>query len=127
MERTIKLRLRQKNGEFKEYFQDFIPQSKRLEYIRLEAELESRKDENGEPILPTKVDYEELQAEFVAGLFADKEVTKKAILDGLDTLDQNVVFEIIRYRVLGFSKEEDELQKKAMMAELLGENFTTSK
>ena len=67
----------------------------------------------------------EFRAEFVAGLFDDKEVTGKAILNGIDTLESEQITEIIRYRVLGFSKEEEEAAKKALAEELLlGENST---
>lgn len=120
MERTIKLNLRQKNGEYKEFITDFVPYSKRQEYINLEKKMEE-KYPNG----PTMADYDELQIGFVAGLFDSKEVTKKAIMDGLDTTGSVQIGEIIRYRVLGFSKEEDEAAKKAMMDSLSpGQNST---
>ena len=65
-----------------------------------------------------------MQAEFVASLFNDKTVTTKALLDGLDTAD-TIIPEIVRYRVLGFSKEEDEAAKKAIRDNLLaGQNST---
>lgn len=125
-ERTIKLRLRNAKGDIEEFFQDFVPFSKRLDYIRLEKELENRKDESGELIKTTGSDYMELQAEFVASLFTDKKVTKKTILEGLDTQDFDIIYEIVRYRVLGFSKEEDEALKKALAAEMSdGQNSTT--
>lgn len=125
MDKTIKLRLRMKNGEYKTFMTDFVPFSKRQEYIRKEAELEERKDKDGNPIIPTQNDYSELQADFVASLFDDKEVTGKTILNGIDTLESNQIMEIIRYRVLGFSKEEEEAAKKALAEELLlGENST---
>lgn len=88
--------------------------------------MENRKDESGELIKPTESDYMELQAEFVASLFNDKKVNKKAILEGLDTQDLDVIYDIVRYRVLGFSKEEDEALKKALAAEMsAGQNSTT--
>lgn len=122
-ERTIKLRLRNSKGEYEEFFQDFVPQSKRLEYIRKERELEAKAQKEG--FEPTQDQYEEMQVEFVASLFNDKKVTAKTILDGLDTADKGQIFDIVRYRVLGYSKAEDELLKKAMMAELsAGENST---
>ncbi|MEB8418988.1 hypothetical protein NGG16_16255 [Enterococcus casseliflavus] len=122
-ERMIKLRLRNSKGEYEEFFQDFVPFSKRLEYIRLEKELESRKDDDGNSITPTEIDYFELQADFIASLFSDKKVTKKAILEGLDAQEDDVIYEIVRYRVLGFSKEDDEKLKKALTAEVLaGQN-----
>lgn len=127
-ERTVKLVLRNESGKNCEYFFDYVPQSKKLEYIRKEAELENRLDEEGNKIIPTNVEYDELQAEFVANLFNDKKVTKKAILQGLDSQDFKQIYEIIRYRVLGFSKEEDEKAKKLLTEKLLaGQNSTISK
>ncbi|MEG2707529.1 MAG: hypothetical protein RR968_00180, partial [Vagococcus sp.] len=73
-------------------------------------------------------DYDELRAEFVAGLFESDEVTKEAILNGLDSHDFKQVYDIVRYRVLGFSREEDEAAKKAMMEQLLpGQDSMTYK
>lgn len=125
-ERTIKLSLRNSDGKVKEYFCDFVPQSKKIDYIRKEAELEQKnKDSEKETSIE---EYDELQAEFVAGLFESDEVTKEAILNGLDSHDFKQVYDIVRYRVLGFSREEDEAAKKAMMEQLLpGQDFTTSK
>lgn len=125
-ERTIKLSLRNSDGKVKEHFCDFVPQSKKIDYIRKEAELEQKnKDSEKETSIE---EYDELQAEFVAGLFESDEVTKEAILNGLDSHDFKQVYDIVRYRVLGFSREEDEAAKKAMMEQLLpGQDFTTSK
>lgn len=123
-ERTIKLSLRNSDGKVKEYFCDFVSQSKKIDYIRKEAELEKQNEGKETEIH----DYDELQAEFVAGLFESDEVTKEAILNGLDSHDFKQVYDIVRYRVLGFSREEDEAAKKAMMEQLLpGQDFTTSK
>lgn len=122
--REIKLSLKNKKGEVKEYFCDFVPQSKKIEYIRKEAELEKQNEGKETEIH----DYDELQAEFVAGLFESDEVTKEAILNGLDSHDFKQVYDIVRYRVLGFSREEDEAAKKAMMEQLLlGQDSTTFK
>lgn len=125
-ERTQKLTLRNSKGENKEYFFDFVPQSKKIDYIRKEAELEQK---NKELEKETSIEeYDELQAEFVAGLFESDEVTKEAILNGLDSHDFKQVYDIVRYRVLGFSREEDEAAKKAMMEQLLrGQDSTTFK
>ncbi|GGI64744.1 phage tail assembly chaperone G [Enterococcus alcedinis] len=129
-ERTVKLQLRDDKGQMKEYFFDFVSQSKKLEYIRKEAALEERVDASGNKVETRLEDYQELQAEFVAGLFADKAVTKKAILEGLDSHDFKQIFEIIRYRVLGNSRKEDEEAKKAqeeqMKKLLAGLDSTTS-
>ena len=123
-ERTIKLSLRNSDGKVKEHFCDFVPQSKKIDYIRKEAELEKQNEGKETEIH----DYDELQAEFVAGLFESDEVTKEAILNGLDSHDFKQVYDIVRYRVLGFSREEDEAAKKAMMEQLLvGQDSTTSK
>lgn len=123
----IKLTLRDSKGVSKDYYQEFIPFSKRLDYIRLERELESVKDSQGNVIQPTADQYDELQTEFVASLFDDKKVTKRAILDGLDSCDREQIYDIVRYRVLGFKKEEDDKTKK-ILEELAkaGENSTTS-
>lgn len=117
-ERTVKLQLRDEKGQLKEYFFDFVPQSKKLEYIRKEAALEERVDKEGNKIETTVEDYQEMQAEFVASLFADKAVTKKAILDGLDSQDFVKIWEIVRYRVLGHSRKEDEEAKKAQAEQI---------
>lgn len=123
-ERTIKLSLRNNEGKVKEYFCDFVPQSKKIDYIRKEAELEKQNEGKETEIH----DYDELQAEFVAGLFESDEVTKEAILNGLDSHDFKQVYDIVRYRVLGFSREEDEAAKKAMMEQLsLGQDSMTFK
>ncbi|WP_025728393.1 phage tail assembly chaperone G [Atopobacter phocae] len=121
MERTFKLELRQPNNKFKTFTQDFVPFGKRQEYIRLEKELEKKYKEN----VPEE-EYARLQIEFVAGLFENEEVTPEAINNGLEALDRDVIYEIIRYRVLGFNKEDDEQLKKVMTEELLaGQNIMT--
>lgn len=125
-ERTQKLTLRNSKGENKDYFFDFVPQSKKIDYIRKEADLEKKYKEKVEGTPPNE--YDELQAEFVAGLFESGEVTKEAILNGLDSHDFNQVYDIVRYRVLGFSREEDDMLKKAMTEQLLlGQDSTISK
>lgn len=109
-DRIIKLRIRDSKGDVQEYFQDFVPYSKRLDFIRKERELESRTDDEGKPITTTLDEYLELQAEFVAGLFDDKRVTKKAIMDGVDTTD-DTLSEIIKYRVLRHTKPDEQVKK----------------
>lgn len=109
-DRIIKLRIRDSKGNVQEYFQDFVPYSKRLDFIRKERELESRTDDEGKPIETTLDEWLELQAEFVAGLFDDKRVTKKAILDGIDTADDSIS-KIIRYRVLRHTNPDEEVKK----------------
>ncbi|ETC90804.1 hypothetical protein T481_16250 [Enterococcus faecalis PF3] len=115
MERKIELTLRI-NGEEKTFTQDFVPFSKRSDYIRLEKEVEEAAKKQGKE--PSPEDYLDMQIQFVADLFDDKKVTKEAITDGLDSLDVDKIWQIIRYRVLGFSKEDDEVAKKAMAEEI---------
>lgn len=129
MERTIKLRIKdKKTGNYNEYFVDFVPQSKKLDYIRKEVELENKIDEEGNKIIATQADYDEMQAEFVASLFSEKQVTKESILTGIDTLDFVGIYDIIKYRVMTMPENEVENLKKTMAEELLaGRNSTTSK
>lgn len=119
---AIKLKLRNKKGEFKTYYQEFVPYRKRLDYLKEEAEItdEYEKfvqqlpvDNNGKPIIPTAeyTDYElklaNFRAEFVANLFDDKAVTKDAILDGMEPSDATeAIMNIILYDVLGYKKED---------------------
>ena len=121
---AIKLKLRNKKGEFKTYYQEFVPYRKRLDYLKEEAELtdEYEKfvqqlpvDNNGKPIIPTAeyTDYElklaNFRAEFVANLFDDKAVTKDAILDGMEPTDAtDEIMNIIMYDVLGYKKEDED-------------------
>lgn len=122
MERQIKLSLRMPNNKYQDFTQDFVPFSKRQDYIRKEADLE--KKFKGE--VPES-EYIKLQTEFVANLFEDERVTPELLNNGLDTLDRDKIFEIIRYRVLGYNKEEEDKLKKAQMEEILaGLTSTTS-
>ena len=121
---AIKLKLRNKKGEFKTYYQEFVPYRKRLDYLKEEAEItdEYEKfiqqlpvDNNGKPIIPTAeyTDYElklaNFRAEFVANLFDDKAVTKDAILDGMEPSDaSDEIMNIIMYDVLGYKKEDED-------------------
>ncbi|XBG80734.1 hypothetical protein V4S33_07180 [Enterococcus cecorum] len=121
---AIKLKLRNKKGEFKTYYQEFVPYRKRLDYLKEEAEItdEYEKfvqqlpvDNNGKPIIPTAeyTDYElklaNFRAEFVANLFDDKAVTKDAILDGMEPSDAtDEIMNIIMYDVLGYKKEDED-------------------
>lgn len=121
---AIKLKLRNKKGEFKTYYQEFVPYRKRLDYLKEEAEItdEYEKfvqqlpvDNNGKPIIPTAeyTDYElklaNFRAEFVANLFDDKAVTKDAILDGMEPSDAtDEIMNIIMHDVLGYKKEDED-------------------
>ncbi|MGL9971484.1 phage tail assembly chaperone G [Enterococcus sp. DIV1420a] len=115
MERNIELNL-QINGKIQTFTQTFVPFSKRMDYIRLEKELQENAKKAGRKV--TQEEYWVVQTKFVADLFAEKEVTEEAIMNGIDVLDADKIWEIIRYRVLGFSKEEDEALKKAMAEEI---------
>lgn len=124
MDRTIELNLRLPNNKYKKFTTDFVPLAKKMEYIRAEAELEKEYAKKDVP----EEKYLDLQLEFIAGLFDYEEVTKEAILNGLDTADRDYIYEIIRYRVLGFNKEDEELLKKVQReAVLAGLTTTTSK
>lgn len=124
MERKIELELRMPDNRFQTFAQEFIPFQKRYDYIRLEKELEEQaaKDER----LVEEIEYDQLQIQFVADLFESKEVTKDLILNGLDTSDRHKIYEIIRYRVLGFNKADDEAAKKAMAEEILNGATSTN-
>lgn len=103
---TIKL-YNKKEGEYQTYTQDFIPLRKTIEYLEQEADL--YKKSNG--YVPQK-DIMDLQVKFVAGLFESKEVTEKAIYDGLDIRNQGVIGNIISEYVLGILPEEAVDEKK---------------
>ncbi|API89436.1 hypothetical protein BKP56_09295 [Marinilactibacillus sp. 15R] len=103
---AIKLQLRMPNGQFKTFTQEFVPFKKRLQYIREEAELVDRVDNNGEPDGATSEELTEYRAGFVASLFEDEKVTKDLILDGLEVENSDVLMDIIKFRVLGMKKED---------------------
>ncbi|MGH2161981.1 phage tail assembly chaperone G, partial [Enterococcus faecalis] len=67
---------------------------------------------------PTADEYLEMQIQFVADLFDEKELTKEAILNGMDALDIDKIWEIISYRVLGLSKTDVEESKKEKAEEI---------
>ncbi len=115
MERKIELTLRI-DGKEKTFTQNFVPFSKRVDYIRLERELEEEAEKNEKAV--TEEEYTALQMDFVAGLFDDKAITRETIESGLDVLEIKKIWEIIRYRVLGYVKEDDELLKKEKAEEM---------
>lgn len=127
--REITLELRMPDNKFKKFTQDFVPFGMRQKYIGIERDLEKKYEEKNE-VVPEE-EYMNIQVQFVADLFEDKTVTKELILNGLDALDKNVIYEIIRYRVLGYTEEDDQKLKKALteteMTNLLGEDSTNSK
>lgn len=98
----IKLELRTANGKFKTFTQDFVPFKKRMEYLKNEAALLEKLEKNDE--VERQIGLFDYQAEFVASLFEDKEVTKDAILNGLDTENSQSLSDIILHRVLGIPK-----------------------
>ena len=107
----IQLELRMPNGKYKKFMQDMVPYRKRFEYSRREIELLKIEDEQ-----ERSMELAEYQAEFVASLFDDKDVTKDLLLDGLDTKDANKIAEIIYYDVMAFprpSKIGDDEKKES--------------
>lgn len=124
MNRKIELELRMPDNKFQIFTQDFVAYEKRHDYARLETELQEAAEKENRFV--EESEYEELQAAFVADLFESKEVTKELILKGLDTLDRGKIVDIIRYRVMGFNKADDEAAKKAMAEEILNGATSTS-
>lgn len=94
------------NKKKKTFVQDHIPYSKALDYTDGEAKLFS-KDKDGNETEPTNRELTEYRADFVAGLFDDEELTGKVLLDGLDTMDKDIIFEIIMRRVLQIKPESE--------------------
>lgn len=108
---AIKLKLRNKKGEFKTYYQEFVPYRKRLDYLKEEAKITDVFEKIENPTSNERTKYEldliEFRAEFVANLFDDKAVTKDAILDGMEPSDATeAIMNIILYDVLGYKKED---------------------
>ncbi|MFT9004999.1 MAG: hypothetical protein ABF991_09855 [Liquorilactobacillus hordei] len=68
----LEIKIRQKNGEYKKYEQNWVPTRKLLEALDI-----------GPDTYPEMKEMNEKQAEFIASVFDDKEVTKDAILDGI--------------------------------------------
>lgn len=95
------------NGTRKTFTQSHVPYSKALDYTDGEAKL-FKKDDDGNEIAPSARELTEFRAEFVAGLFDDKDLTGTVLLDGIDTWDKDLIMEIIMYRVLGYEKDVDE-------------------
>lgn len=93
-------------GTKKTFTQDFVPYRKALEYTENEAKLWEENSE-GEKIEPTTVVMDTFRADFVAGLFTDKDLTGDVILDGIDTEEHNQIMDIILYRVLGYEKPKE--------------------
>lgn len=108
---AIKLKLRNKKGEFKTYYQEFVPYRKRLDYLKEESKITDVFEKIENPTSNERTKYEldlvEFRAEFVANLFDDKAVTKDAILDGMEPSDATeAIMNIILYDVLGYKKED---------------------
>jgi len=98
-ELRIDLRIK---GQRKTFTEDFVAYKKALDYTKGEAELFEKENQQ-----PNAVEVATFQANFVAGLFSDKEVTGEAILYGLDTEEKDKVMDIIQYRVLGLKREDN--------------------
>ena len=110
---AIKLKLRNKKGEFKTYYQEFVPYRKRLDYLKEEAEITDAFEVIENPTSNERTKYEldlaDFRAEFVANLFDDKAVTKDAILDGMEPSEaMDTIMNIILYDVLGYKKEDED-------------------
>lgn len=68
----LEIKIRQKDGEYKKYEQNWVPTRKLLEALDI-----------GPETYPEMKEMNEKQAEFIASVFDEKEVTKDAILDGV--------------------------------------------
>lgn len=90
----------------KTFTQSHVPYSKALDYTDGETAL-FLKDKAGNVIEPSNRVLTEFRADFVAGLFDDKDLTGKVILEGLDTIDKGLIMDIIMYRVLGYEKSDE--------------------
>lgn len=101
-ELRIDLRIK---GQRKTFTEDFVAYKKALDYTKGEEELFEKAKKNNEQ--PSAIDLAIFRADFVAGLFGDKEVTGEAILNGLDSEEKDKVMDIILYRVLGVLKEDN--------------------
>lgn len=99
------------NGTRKTFTQSHVPYSKALDYTDSEAKL-FKKDKSGKEIEPTLRELTEFRANFIAGLFDDKDLTGAVLLDGLDTLEQGLIMEIVMYRVLGYERPTEEVDPK---------------
>ena len=91
------------NGKKKTFIQDRVPLRKAIEYTEKQAELFEKNSENGEITLPL---LKRFKVDYVASLFDDEDVTGDLILDGLDTLEDTLIDDILLYRVLGEKKED---------------------
>lgn len=116
MERTFSLEIMQKNGKLKKVVQDFVPSYKADEYFAKAAEFE-RLEKEGKPVPESEITA--FNREFVAGLFDDESVTAEVLKNGLDTMDNEKLRSIIRYRVLCYDEEKDELLKKLERNQIL--------
>ena len=106
----IRLDLKVK-GTTKTFTQDFVPYRKALEYTEEEAKL-WKEDDEGKAIEPTQAELSIFRANFVAGLFDDKDLTGDVILDGIDAEEHGKIMDIILYRVLGYTRAETESPKE---------------
>ena len=94
-------------GTRKTFTQSHVPYSKALDYTDGEAKL-FKKDDEGNDIAPSARALTEFRAEFVAGLFDDKDLTGTVRFRWYRCMGQRFILEIIMYRVLGYEKDVEE-------------------
>lgn len=94
----LKLDLRNKNGEIEHYEQSFVPVSKLIESLKMTPENYPELDSAG---------WAEKNAEFMASLFDDKAVTKKAILEGVAAWDFDHIVESFDAAILGIDPKKE--------------------
>lgn len=105
--KSDELRLTVKNGKKnKTYLQSKIPMKRALEYTEGEIELFKKAIEEGRTGA-TEAELLDFRLGFVAKLFDDDDVTKELLLEELDTNEQQTIFEIINYRVLGNDPKDE--------------------
>ena len=86
----LEIKIRQKNGEYKKYEQNWVPTRKLLEALDI-----------GPDTYPEMKEMNEKQAEFIASVFDDKEVTKDAILDGIAAWEFAPFIDVFLAKLMG--------------------------
>ncbi|WP_203663538.1 phage tail assembly chaperone G [Lacticaseibacillus sp. 53-4] len=94
----LKLDLRQKNGDIEHYEQAFVPVSKLIEALKMTPEYFPELDNAG---------WTEKNAEFMASLFDDKAVTKKAVIEGIASWDFNDICGEINDQLMGVDPKKE--------------------
>lgn len=100
--KPLKITLRDKNGETQTYTQNFVPLQKTLDA----ADLNDRASDYN-----TEVEWITAKLEYVAGLFDAKEVTAKAILQGIDAREGLTVVDRLINEVMGLTDPNSETPK----------------